>query len=95
MNYESSYVLVSTKHMPENKVNTLPLPSHEDNTLPNQFLGVHIFRSTLVTRSSPAPVFDCLQYAKMEGEGLVNLTKSSAACSPWYPHSQAFPTVSV
>ena len=29
---------------------------------------------SLVPRPSPAPVFDRLQYAKMEGEGLVNLT---------------------
>ena len=32
--------------------------------------GVH----SLVPRPSPAPVFDRLQYAKTEGEGLVNLT---------------------
>ena len=30
--------------------------------------------SSLVPRPSPASVFDCLQYAKTEGEGLVNLT---------------------
>ena len=30
--------------------------------------------SSLVPRPSPAPVFDRLQYAKTEGEGLVNLT---------------------
>ena len=29
---------------------------------------------SLVTRPSPAPVFDRLQYVKTEGEGLVNLT---------------------
>ena len=29
---------------------------------------------SLVPRPSPAPVFDRLQYAKTEGEGLVNLT---------------------
>ena len=29
---------------------------------------------SLVPRPSPAPVFDHLQYAKTEGEGLVNLT---------------------
>ena len=31
---------------------------------------------SLVPRPSPAPVFDRLQYAKTEGEGLVNLTGS-------------------
>ena len=30
--------------------------------------------TSLVPRPSPAPVFDRLQYAKTEGEGLVNLT---------------------
>ena len=30
--------------------------------------------TSLVPRPSPAPVFDCLQYAKTEPEGLVNLT---------------------
>ena len=60
---------------PGKKVNTLPLPSHEGNSQPHQFLGVHTLRSTLVPRPSPAPVFDHLQYAKMEGEDLVNLTK--------------------
>ena len=34
---------------------------------------------SLVPRPSPAPVFDHLQYAKTEGEGLVNLTMWSAA----------------
>ena len=34
---------------------------------------------SLVPRPSPAPVFDRLQYAKTEGEGLVNLTTWSAA----------------
>ena len=29
---------------------------------------------SLVPRPSPAPVYDRLQYAKTEGEGLVNLT---------------------
>ena len=29
---------------------------------------------SLVPRPSPAPIFDRLQYAKTEGEGLVNLT---------------------
>ena len=29
---------------------------------------------SLIPRPSPAPVFDRLQYAKTEGEGLVNLT---------------------
>ena len=28
---------------------------------------------SLIPRPSLAPVFDCLQYAKTEGEGLVNL----------------------
>ena len=31
-------------------------------------------RASLVPRPSPAPVFDRLQYAKTEPEGLVNLT---------------------
>ena len=34
----------------------------------------HLPLSSLVPRPSPAPVFDRLQYAKTEGEGLVNLT---------------------
>ena len=29
---------------------------------------------SLIPRPSPAPVYDHLQYAKTEGEGLVNLT---------------------
>ena len=33
----------------------------------------HAYCPSLVPRPSPAPVFDCLQYAKTEGEGLVNL----------------------
>ena len=33
-----------------------------------------LIQSSLVPRPSPAPVFDRLQYAKTEGEGLVNLT---------------------
>ena len=35
---------------------------------------VKLLGSSLIPRPSLAPVFDCLQYAKMESEGLVNLT---------------------
>ena len=35
--------------------------------------------TSLVPRPSPAPIFDHLQYAKTEGEGLVNLTTWSVA----------------
>ena len=37
--------------------------------IPAKYLG-----TSLVPRPSLAPVFDRLQYAKTEGEGLVNLT---------------------
>ena len=37
------------------------------------FLAMDIAHS-LVSRRSPAPVFDRLQYAKTDPEGLVNLT---------------------
>ena len=35
---------------------------------------VKLLGSSLIPRPSLAPVFDCLQYAKTESEGLVNLT---------------------
>ena len=35
---------------------------------------VKLLGSSLIPRPSLAPVFDCLQYAKTEPEGLVNLT---------------------
>ena len=38
------------------------------------FLLVRGWGLSLVPRPSPAPVFDRLQYAKTEPEGLVNLT---------------------
>ena len=45
-----------------------------DNRFTNEIYGfIHSFHS-LVPRPSPAPVFDRLQYAKTEPEGLVNLT---------------------
>ena len=34
----------------------------------------HTPEPSLVPRPSPAPVFDRLQHAKTEGEGLLNLT---------------------
>ena len=42
-------------------------------------LDVNYGKCSLVPRPSPAPVLDCLQYAKTEPEGLVNLTTRSAA----------------
>ena len=38
------------------------------------YIASYGFSTSLVPRPSPAPVFDRLQYAKTEGEGLVNLT---------------------
>ena len=35
---------------------------------------IYVHQPSLVPRPSPAPVFDRLQYAKTEPEGLVNLT---------------------
>ena len=37
-------------------------------------ITIYVHRASLLPRPSPAPVFDRLQYAKAEGEGLVNLT---------------------
>ena len=42
-------------------------------------LQLPVVSTTLVPRPSSAPVFDCLQYAKTELEGLVNLTMWPAA----------------
>ena len=69
MNYESSYALISTRHMPEpeNKVDTLPLPSHKDNTLPHQFLGVHMLRSTLIPQVFSTSSFWSLAVCKNGG----------------------------
>ena len=38
------------------------------------YFDAYLLAVSLVPRPSPAPVFDCLQYAKTEPEGLVNLT---------------------
>ena len=46
--------------------------------VPRVYMRIEVYFYTnhpsLVPRPSPAPVFDHLQYAKTEGEGLVNLT---------------------
>ena len=47
-----------------------------DNDQPSQssICTAQVVLNSLVPRPSPAPAFDRLQYAKTEGEGLVNLT---------------------
>ena len=57
----------------------IPTISHKQEEFSCSYSCTNSVQISLVPRPSPPPVFDRLQYAKTEGEGLVNLSMWSAA----------------